>query len=209
MLLDSQDYKTNIISVKGQFISEFRYSYNVGSTKYYEARIMVQRISGINDFFQVVTDSRGVCSDIRGKYVEIEGTIRSLTKVDESETKRLNVFIFANYIKVFEPKELENFEFNNYISISGEVVHTPRFKITISGKVICEMLIGVKTSFGKKDYLIPCITWNRIAEMSKLLEVGDKVEIKGRLQSRVYNKNGKEHEVYEVSCYYLSPIFDE
>ena len=65
------------------------------------------------------------------------------------------------------------------------------------------MLLAVNRSYGKSDY-IPCITWGRNARFASGLEVGSRVKICGRIQSREYQKCISDTETetrvaYEVS----------
>ncbi len=65
------------------------------------------------------------------------------------------------------------------------------------------MLIAVNRPYGKSDY-IPCIAWGRNARYASAFEVGSRVRIWGRVQSREYTKKLSEAEsekrvAYEVS----------
>ena len=66
-----------------------------------------------------------------------------------------------------------------------------------------DMLIAVNRAYNKSDYL-PCIAWGRNARFTGDLNVGDKVELSGRIQSREYIKkidmdNAETKTAYEVS----------
>ena len=59
-------------------------------------------------------------------------------------------------------------------------------------------------AYGKSDY-IPCITWGRNARFASTLEVGQRVQMQGRIQSREYVKkisedNLERHTAYELSA---------
>ena len=69
---------------------------------------------------------------------------------------------------------------------------------------IGDMLVAVNRPYGKSDYL-PCIAWGRNAVYARELQVGDRVRIEGRLQSRAYEKcladgSVMQRTAYEVSC---------
>jgi len=48
-------------------------------------------------------------------------------------------------------------------------------------------MIAVNRMYGKSDY-IPCIAWSRNAKYARLLDVGTKIRVSGRIQSREYRK---------------------
>ena len=60
------------------------------------------------------------------------------------------------------------------------------------------MLIAVNRSYNKSDYL-PCIAWGRNAKFVSNLNVGDKLSMIGRIQSRVYQKKIGEELVEKVA----------
>ena len=65
------------------------------------------------------------------------------------------------------------------------------------------LLLAVNRPYGKSDY-IPCISWGRNARYAAGFEVGTRVRIWGRVQSREYTKKISETEcekrvAYEVS----------
>lgn len=69
------------------------------------------------------------------------------------------------------------------------------------------MMLAVNRAFGKSDY-IPCIAWGRNAQYASRFQVGEKIRLTGRLQSREYQKlleNGEYmvRNAYEVSAFTL------
>ncbi|MFR7926063.1 MAG: single-stranded DNA-binding protein [Mediterraneibacter faecis] len=65
------------------------------------------------------------------------------------------------------------------------------------------LLLAVNRPYGKSDY-IPCICWGRNARYASAFEVGEHVQIIGRIQSRTYIKKlsdtlTEERTAYEVS----------
>ena len=64
-------------------------------------------------------------------------------------------------------------------------------------------MVAVNRPYGKSDY-IPCIAWGRNARYAATFQVGAKLRIWGRVQSREYMKKIGENEgekriAYEVS----------
>lgn len=65
------------------------------------------------------------------------------------------------------------------------------------------MMLAVNRAYGKSDY-IPCITWGRSARFAAKLNVGDKIALTGRLQSRAYQKQMQDGTVVEKTAYEVS-----
>ena len=71
------------------------------------------------------------------------------------------------------------------------------------GREIADLMLAVNRSYGRSDYL-PCICWGLTAREAALREVGAKLALRGRIQSRRYLKqteNGtEERTAFEVSA---------
>ena len=57
--------------------------------------------------------------------------------------------------------------------------------------------------YNKSDY-IPCIAWGRNAKYAESLNVGDNIIVKGRIQSREYQKKISETETETKTAYEVS-----
>ena len=71
-------------------------------------------------------------------------------------------------------------------------------------------MLAVNRPYGKSDY-IPCICWGRNARFASAFEVGEHVQVMGRIQSREYMKRIGENQserrtAYEVSVSKLEYI---
>ena len=102
--------------------------------------------------------------------------------------------------------ELKEYDENinpNQIEITGYVCKEPIYRTTPFKREIADVLIAVNRSFNKSDYL-PCIAWGRNAKYVSTLNVGDKLEMVGRIQSRVYQKRIDENTVEEKVAYEIS-----
>lgn len=78
---------------------------------------------------------------------------------------------------------------------------------------ISDLLIAVNRYYGKSDY-IPCICWGRNARYAAGFEIGDEIVIRGRIQSRTYEKKISDTEfetrtAYEVSANMIEKIGGE
>lgn len=65
------------------------------------------------------------------------------------------------------------------------------------------MLLAVNRAYGKSDY-IPCICWGRNARYAGNLTVGSRIQLRGRIQSREYQKRIGEGKVVDKIAYEVS-----
>ena len=142
-----------------------------------------------------------------GNKLLIKGQFRSYNSY-ENERNKLILTVFAKDVVEVEENEEDN-EIVKKDSISNEVVligficKKPIYRQTPFGREIADILLAVNRAYNKSDY-IPCIAWGRNARFSQNLEVGTKVKVVGRVQSREYEKKHEDGTVetkiaYEVS----------
>ena len=98
----------------------------------------------------------------------------------------------------------------NQIFLDGYICKAPVYRKTPLGREIADLLLAVNRPYGKSDY-IPCIAWGRNARFASGFEVGTRVRVWGRVQSREYTKKLSETEcekrvTYEVSISKLEVI---
>ena len=75
----------------------------------------------------------------------------------------------------------------NRLELTGTLCKPPSLRATPLGRTICDMILAVNRRYGRADYL-PCIAWGSLAHLCGGLQVGDRVHLNGRLQSREYTK---------------------
>jgi single-stranded DNA-binding protein len=100
----------------------------------------------------------------------------------------------------FESAEDEN---PNEVELCGYVCKPPVYRTTPFNREICDLLVAVNRAYNKSDY-IPCIAWGRNARFVRDIEVGRKLVISGRIQSRQYTKKLSEEESEVRVAYELS-----
>lgn len=154
--------------------------------KFYRFIVQVERLSGNCDILPVIVSEKLLYNnEIKvGDYVSIEGQIRTKNQ-KENDRKRLLVFGYALDIKKISKEEAEALENRNTIDLIGYVVKTPVYRETKTGRKITELLIASNRPYNKSDY-IPSIAWGVESVYARNFEVGDKVELSGRFQSRDY-----------------------
>lgn len=202
----------NSVFINGRIVSDIRFNHKFLGEGFYEFDVEIVRRSGIYDVIPVIVSERmfDVEKDYSGMVVSISGEYRSFNKT-VNDRIALILFVFAHEIE-FEEYPFETYE-NNTILLQGYICKEPVYRRTPMGRDIADVLLAVNRGSGKSDY-IPCIFWGRNAVYVSRLDIGTKIGISGRVQSRDYTKtlpNGKvlEKVAYEVSVSTLEVICDE
>ena len=193
----------NRIIAVGCLEGELELSHEVMNEPFYTGTLLVKRLSGAVDRLPVTIPGKllGVLPQARDRQLMVTGQVRSYNKVVDG-AGRLMVTLFAQSIV-----ESGDNDTLNKVSLVGALCKPPIYRSTPFGREICDMMLAVNRAFGKSDY-IPCIAWGRNAQYASRFNVGDRVRLTGRLQSREYQKlleNGEymARNAYEVSCFTL------
>ena len=202
--------ENNKVRIVGEIVGQFEYSHEVFGENFYIGQLKIERTSGILDFIPIMVSDRmvDVSADWNGIFVEIEGSFRSYNKKDEEKIKLL----LSVFVRDF--KQLENVYYNdNNIELDGYICKEVIYRKTPLGRDISDFLIAVNRPYGKSDY-IPCIAWGRNAVYLAELEVGTRIKLEGRIQSREYTKRISDTKTetrtaYEVSISKLEIVTDE
>jgi len=181
-------------------LGELVYDHTILGEEFFTSTLSVKRLSGAIDEIPVTIPGKLAATADLAVNVTITGQLRSYNKLIDG-TNRLIVTLFAQQI---EPATRGD-DTQNSVRLTGTLCKQPLYRLTPFGREICDMMVAVNRGFGKSDY-IPCITWGRNGQWASHLDVGQRVSIKGRLQSRQYNKllDSGEYELrtaYEVSAF--------
>ena len=200
--------KNNQVILKGKCTNTPVYSHSVMGEGFYEFTLSVPRLSNEVDFLPVTISERLLpeINDL-SKEIGIIGQLRSYNKL-EGEKSRLILTVFAREIV-----DCESLNISNQISITGYVCKEPIYRTTPFGREITDVLIAVNRAYNKSDYL-PCIAWGRNARFAGDLNIGEKIELTGRIQSREYIKKIDEDTsqtkvAYEVSISSIMAVSEE
>lgn len=177
-------YETNKAIVAGSVMSPLKFSHKTYGEAFYTFVLGIERRSGYIDEINVMISERLIyeSSLYEGDFVEIVGQVRTYNENADGRNK-LNVVIFAREIETGLSEEY----FENYIYLEGFLCKPPIKRTSPLGRDICDLMIAVNRMYNKSDY-IPCIAWGRNANYADKLEVGTKVYLEGRIQSREYKK---------------------
>ena len=141
--------------------------------------------------------------------VAVVGQFRSYNKLENGKRK-LILFLFA---QAFQPLSEGEGGYWNRVCLVGTICKHPIYRKTPLGREVADILLAVNRAYGKSDY-IPCLCWGRDAKWIQFLEAGQLLRIKGRIQSREYQKKLGEDEIqtrtaYEVSVQEVEVYEDE
>ena len=131
-----------------------------------------------------------------GNLIGLIGQFRSYNKIVDGKSKLvLRVFV----------RELCECDENapNVIELEGYVCKPPVYRTTPFKREIADLLIAVNRAYNKSDY-IPAIAWGRNARYASTFDVGDKIHLVGRIQSRIYQKSLDDGTIEERVAYEVS-----
>ena len=194
--------ENNQVTVMGEIVSGFAYSHEIFGEGFYMVDVKCKRLSESYDIIPVMVSERllDVTADYTGELICINGQFRSYNRHEERRN-RLVLSVFAREITFID--EMEESSKTNQIFLDGYICKQPVYRKTPLGREIADLLLAVNRPYGKSDY-IPCICWGRNARFASAFEVGEHVQVMGRIQSREYMKKITETEsqkrvAYEVS----------
>ena len=194
--------ENNQVSIIGEVASGFTFSHEVFGEGFYMVDVLVKRLSNSDDCIPLMVSERliDVQQDYTGEYIMVTGQFRSYNQHEEKKNK-LVLSVFVRELSFVE-EELDGAKTNS-ILLDGYICKRPVYRKTPLGREIADLLLAVNRPYGKSDY-IPCICWGRNARFASGFEVGEHVQVLGRIQSREYVKKITETETerrvaYEVS----------
>jgi hypothetical protein len=202
--MEKEGKDVNEVFFTGRRTTDFRFSHSYKGESFYVADFASERNSGFLDCIPVMISAgqRDILPEIGDGYVHIAGQFRSFNHSDEGR-RRLILSVYAEKVEV--PIEKKDFEIRNYIYLEGYVCKKTVYRTTPAGKKITDILMAVNRPDKGADYL-PCISWGKGALYAAGFLVGERIWLKGRIQSRDYRKVADEGKVetrtaYEVSAF--------
>ena len=185
----------------GTIEDEFVFNHEIYGEKFYTFTLRIPRLSGTYDNIRVMISERLIINGIFsiGDKVEITGQFRSYN-CNEPDGNRLILTVFARDIVSVPDSDGKN---PNQLYLNGYICKAPVYRTTPFGREITDLLLAVNRSYNKSDY-IPIIAWGRNARFAKELQVGDNVKVRGRIQSREYQKKLNNDETITKTAYEVS-----
>ena len=215
--MDTNYLENNYLTLVGKVTGEKKFSHEIYGERFYIFNLSIPRLSGNSDIIPITVSERLIKEDTlqEGKKLLIKGQFRSYNSY-ENEKNRLILTVFAKDIaEVAENNEEENDivrkdTITNEVVLIGYICKKPIYRQTPFGREIADLLLAVNRAYNKSDY-IPSIAWGRNARFCQNLEVGTRVKVVGRVQSRTYEKKFEDGTsetriAYEVSIGSLEVI---
>ena len=180
------------------------YSHSSRGQQFYTFPLEVQRLSGNIDTINILArpELLDVLVDEEHSKICVVGQLRTFNN-RHGEGAKLVISVFAREIYLGNETDC------NVVRLSGTLCKTPSLRCTPMGRDICDLMLAVNRHYGRSDYL-PCICWGLKAKEAAEWDVGTKLELEGRIQSRHYIKLTEEGAIektaYEVSVTELNPV---
>ena len=193
-----EQMQNNQVYLSGKIASASEFSHEIMGEKFYDTTVSVERLSGQSDVIPITVSDRlmeGQNFEI-GNLIGLIGQFRSYNKIVDGKSKLvLRVFV----------RELCECDENapNVIELEGYVCKPPVYRTTPFKREIADLLIAVNRAYNKSDY-IPAIAWGRNARYASTFDVGDKIHLVGRIQSRIYQKSLDDGTIEERVAYEVS-----
>lgn len=192
------EHTENTVTLRGELLTLPQFSHENHQKRFYRLTLAVPRLSGTVDYLPVVAEESLLnAMDLSGgDMLRVEGQIRS-HNLRQNGSRKLLIFVFASAIVCEDGEPI------NDVILSGPLCREPTYRRTPLGREICDVMLAVPRAFHRADYL-PCILWGRTAYEISACHVSDRIQIAGRLQSRIYTKqtdSGPEQRTaYEISA---------
>ena len=194
----------NNVVLAGTAVSAPEFSHKIYGEKFYRFLLDIARKSGTHDIIPCVVSE--VYADFEsGSEIKVIGEVRTQNFYSGGK-RHLDIFVHVQ-----EMLDYDGYD-ENIVEIEGYICKEPTYRETPYGRTISDFICASNRGHGKSDY-IPCITWGRNALRVSKIDVGTKISVAGRFQSREYEKNiGDEIVVktaYELSISTLDITDDE
>lgn len=156
-------------------------------------QLSVGRQSGVFDVIPVRARNSALIPnhDYTGQFVFVKGHFCS-----DNLDGHLILYVMADSLIPCEDY------FYNGASFSGYICKRPTYRLTPKGREISDLLVAVE--HGNHQSYIPCVCWEENSHLAAQLDVGERVHIVGRIQSRGYTKDGTDRIAYELSVDHIA-----
>lgn len=190
----------NKVVLLGKLVDNLKFSHSIKNARFYKAKIRTIRKSGVCDEIPIIVSDRimEMNRDWEHEFLRIHGEYRS-----RNDNGHLRLYVF-----VLDIEPVIDADYENEISLNGYICKKPYYREMPLEREITDILIAVNRGNGRTDY-IPCIAWGRTSVYAATLDVGTRIRINGRIQSREYEKKLSETETEKRTAYEVSVLIME
>ena len=191
--MDTNYLENNYLTLVGRVTGEKKFSHEIYGERFFIFNLSIARLSGNADIIPITVSERLITDEMlqEGKKILVKGQFRSYNSYENERNKLILTVFGKDVIEVEENEEdsdiVKKESITNEVVLIGFICKKPIYRQTPFGREIADILLAVNRAYNKSDY-IPCIAWGRNARFSQNLEVGTKVKVVGRVQSREYEK---------------------
>lgn len=179
--------QTNYIILSGKVYSTPRFDHECHGEQFYIFTLAVERQSGNVDYVPVMCSERLFSYEVElteSKEITVKGQVRSYDNTDAEGHNHCVMVVFARWLYASKEPNVEDY---NYVRLEGRICKTPTYRVTPFGRKITDLCLAVNRMYGKSDY-IHGMCWGRNARYVSHLQVGARLVVEGRFQSRTYKK---------------------
>ena len=196
--------ETNSLRLVGTLAGRPFFSHSSRGADFWQFPLSVLRLSGTPDVLNVLV-RREQLEALRlteGEKLCVEGELRSFNN-RRGEGAKLVITAWARTLALCDGED------ENRLQLRGTLCKPPNLRQTPLGRDICDLMLAVNRHYGRSDYL-PCICWGKLARQAASWQVGDRLSLLGRVQSRRYLKQTEagplSRTAYEVSVLTAEPV---
>ena len=189
--------ENNMLQLVGTLAGRPAFSHGSRGLDFWGFPLSVRRLSGTEDLINVIA-RRELLETLElteGRKLCLSGELRSFNN-RHGDGARLVITAFARQLSLCGGED------ENRLLLRGTLCKPPKLRQTPLGRDICDLMLAVNRPYGRSDYL-PCICWGGLARQAAHWEVGERLRLEGRVQSRRYIKltdaGPAERTAYEVS----------
>lgn len=170
----------NKIILKG-LIRNIQFSHFIQDIEFYKAELLVTDDNGKENVINIKF-KRFSNPYQEGDEVLLIGNIRTYSQKLDTKNK-VEVYVFTYFD---EPEELEI----NKVELDGHICKRGDLRKTKDGKDVIDFIVAnnLKLDNQSLNCYIPCVAWGKLAKQINKMNIGDYINIIGKLQSREYKK---------------------
>lgn len=189
----------------GKILSEPEFSHKTYGESFFIVMLGVTRKSGYEDQVPLMISER-LLHNIKlytNGMITVSGQVRTYNRQENGH----NHLMIVVFVKQLDYADADSY-MENCILLEGYTCKETLRRTSPLGRELCDIMLAVNRMYNKSDY-IPCIAWGRNAVYAGILDVGTKLVIEGRFQSRKYRKYDEMGEPVEKTAYEISVIHME
>jgi len=183
-------------------IRNIEYSHTIGTVDFDKAEIIVPKENGEEDVLQLRFKKFSNRYQ-EGQQIELAGNVRSYSEKLENGKNKVHLYVFT-YFDIPETDENDREIVNKFI-LDGRICKIDELKTNSLGKQSIHFILAnniiTNDSRQKLNTYVPMVAYGKLAVEIAELKVSDKVQIEGRLNSRIYKKDIGEGEIEMRTAY--------